>query len=296
VGWFSLERGVERKLLILSGIGTLATLVNPYGQHLWLYPLQYANFGSASLRYILEWQSPNFHDPTTIVMLIIVLVMGVFGVRQRPSVPLDVVLAVLFTAMGLTSNRHIPLFGVVVTPIVFARVLHELTGARRWLSGFDPRAVGAALLVVIPLGMAVRLSWEPPESRTVQLGREPSAGSLPSGAARVLRDELSPGNLLNEYDWGGYLIYTLYPKWKIGVDGRADVHGDLTMDLNYQIFNGAQGWQETVERLNVSYLLVRKGGPLEKAIEREPSWSRVYDGAIEKLFARRTSFDAPPSP
>ena len=71
------------------------------------------------------------------------------------------------------------------------------------------------------------------------------------------------------------------------MDGRADVHGDATMDLNYQIFNGAKGWHEEVERLNVAYLLVRKGGPLASALNADPSWSLEVDGNVEQLFARR---------
>ena len=289
IEWFSLERPIARKLGALAALCTLATLVTPHGWDVWLYPFQYASFGSASLRYILEWQSPNFHDSTTFIMLGTVLLMGVVGVRSKPSIPIDVVWTVLLTAMGLLSSRHIPLVAIVVTPIVAARVMYEAPALRRWLAGFDVRFVGIALLLVIPVGTALRLRSTAAEDVTIQIGREPEERNLPRQAARQMLESLPPGPLLNEYDWGGYLIYRLYPTWKVGVDGRADVHGDATIDLNYRIFNGAPGWQSEVSRLGVAYLLVRKGGPLANALASEPSWTLVVDGDVEQLFARRAS-------
>ena len=294
VAWFSCERSLVRKLGMLTVVCTMASLVTPHGASVWLYPFQYANLGSASLRYILEWQSPNFHDSTTVVMLVIVLAMAVVGVRQKPSSSIDVAWAVLFTAMGLLSNRHIPLFAIVVTPIVCARVLHEFPSVRRWLAEFDLRIVGIALVVVIPLVTGLRLTWRSTMDMPLQLGGKPAERNLPSSAVRQMLERLPPGALLNEYDWGGYLIYHLYPTWRIGVDGRADVHGDAMMDLNYQIFNGATGWQEEVERLKVVYLLVRKGGPLAIALNADPSWSLVVDGNVERLFARRDTRGSSP--
>jgi hypothetical protein len=116
--------------------------------------------------------------------------------------------------------------------------------------------------------------------------REPSKQGLPSGAVRMMMDSLPPGNLINEYDWGGFLIYSLYPRWHIGIDGRADVHGDATMTLNYQIFTAAPGWQQLVYGVGATYILVRKSGPLATALGSAPSWKLLFEGDVEMLFAR----------
>jgi hypothetical protein len=98
---------------------------------------------------------------------------------------------------------------------------------------------------------------------------------------------IPPGNLLNEYDWGGYLIYKLYPTWKTGVDGRADVHGDNTINHHYQLFNAFPNWQNLADSLKAEYILVRKSGALSLALSKDASWQIVFEGDVEQLFVRR---------
>jgi hypothetical protein len=46
------------------------------------------------------------------------------------------------------------------------------------------------------------------------------ASTLPAGAVAFLRREGRRGTLWNEYVWGGYLIWHLYPDLRVSIDGR----------------------------------------------------------------------------
>jgi hypothetical protein len=220
-------------------------------------------------------------------MLLILLCMCAVGVARPPSNSIDVAWTLLFTSMALMSNRHIPLFGVIVPPIVAARVLSDFSRVRRWLANFDLRVIGLSLCVALPLTILASRIASDANGFNVQWGHEPEDQGLPRGAVDERLTNIPPGNLLNEYDWGGYLIYKLHPTWKTGVDGRADVHGDSTINLNYQLFNAMPGWQNIPDSLNAEYILTRKFGALSLALSNESSWQIVFDGDIEQLFARR---------
>jgi hypothetical protein len=289
-GYFFLEKETLLRLGCLALACTLATLLTPHGLQGWLYPFQYADLGSASLRYIAEWQSPNFHDPTTTVMLLLVLAMSIVGVMRAPSTPIDIAWTIALTTLALLSSRHIPLFGIAITPIICARLLTEFPSIRRWTNDFNTRALGIALCVVMPLTLALSMKMGIfSDATALQTGPAPSDIGLPRDAVQKMTTSLPPGNVISEYDWGGYLIYMLHPTWKVGIDGRADVHGDATMDLHYRLLNAQPGWQGVAASLKANYILTRKFGALDVALSNDPQWQLIYEGSVEKLFAPRVT-------
>ena len=48
----------------------------------------------------------------------------------------------------------------------------------------------------------------------------------PRDAVTYIADHHLPPNILNDYTFGGYLIWRLYPAYQVYVDGRADLYGD----------------------------------------------------------------------
>ena len=56
------EAVIVRPALGALGVSLVATLINPTGPSLLLYPLTFIGGGSATMRYIQEWQPPNFRD------------------------------------------------------------------------------------------------------------------------------------------------------------------------------------------------------------------------------------------
>src|SRR5207244_2332636 len=96
------------------------------------------------LRYIQEWQSPNFHDPINLIFALSLLLLAVTGIASRvPSteyrVPstegtgslgtrysvlgtridvTDALILALFTIMALQVTRLLPLYGVMVLPLL----------------------------------------------------------------------------------------------------------------------------------------------------------------------------------
>lgn len=273
-----------RPLLLVTVLSVAATLLSPHGLDALRYPFTYAGSGNASQRYIAEWQSPDFHQPVFLVFAASLLLGLVLGLGRAPLGPTAIVWATGFTLLGLQSIRHIPLYAIVVLPLIGARLQAEWPRLPRRLAGWS-RALGQTLALVLPLALAA-LALTRSDDR--HFSWAPSATGYPAGAVAYLRDTAPAGNLFHEYHWGGYLLYELYPQRQVFIDGRADVYGDAFVERFRTVTQLRPGWREVLADYDVRLILVEKDSPLAVVLRDDPAWREIYSGAIERLFARET--------
>ena len=50
--------------------------------------------------------------------------------------------------------------------------------------------------------------------------------------------------MYNEYEFGDYIIYLLYPQYKVFIDGRADMYGTEWMKEYYKVKSLEPGWEQ----------------------------------------------------
>ena len=245
----------RQRYAIVAIASVVATFVTPAGLGTWTAP------GFHFLhppREIQEWSVP---DPTTVPGAIFALTMCaalaiafIAGGGARAAVVLAPVLFV-----SLIATRQMPLFAIAAAPFFAAygptalKRSAELSGLRlpAFATGQRPPgrradAVAVALTALLLGGAAVT-------------GTEaPSLADYPTAALSSLR--AGPG-LLNQYDWGGYLIWAA-PATPVFVDGRLtpylpDVLTDYTTVIGVH-----PGWREVLARRGIRQLLVRPADPV----------------------------------
>lgn len=276
-----------KTLLIVSLLSTAATLFNPHSLQALSYPFTYIGSGNASMRFITEWQSPDFHQFRYLLFAAAVLVVGLLGALRRPLGITESLWMLVFTVMGLQSVRHIPLYAIVVVPLLGARLQAEIPSLRRSLSHWR-RPVLLIVVVWLAFGAsALRTAATVDKRMGLQIGREPNDTSYPAGAVDYIRTHDLTGNLFHEYRWGGYLIYNLYPWKQVFVDGRADVYGDEFISDFVDVMKLRPIWRNTLERYNVQEVLVEKDGALAVILSEGDEWQQVYEGESEILFIRQ---------
>lgn len=282
-----------------------ASLANPYFYHLHAHMLKYLRDPFQS-QHIMEFLSPSFHHPTAIffeAMLALAAATAVWNVSKgRFAEP---VLLLMWAHAGLLAARNIPIFMLVAAPPVAAAIeewlarLPELrvaewlrTAARRFnrlAAGMgQTEAIGrwhlvsaAGLLVVAALLYAphppklFRAEFDPksyPAAALEALGRDPSA------------------HIFTHDEWGDYLIYRLYPRGKVFVDGRSDFYGDDFEEKYIDVLNVKYGWEKTLDRFGVDTILMPPDAPLTGALKESSRWRVVYDDGVALVFrsARKT--------
>ena len=199
-----------RYLLFLTGVfvlGLFAALINPNGFKILIYPFQTLT-DSAMQQYIKEWQSPNFHLNTMLPMVIMILSLiglGMFGKQRIPIT--QILLTLVFGFEALHSIRNIPLFALVCVPVLSEEI-------SSWVKIQSNTQIPKRFIWLIPIFFAcIAVILVHDFIRISNFQSTEIAESYPQAAVDWISENQPQGRIFNAYDWGGYLIWRLYPKY-----------------------------------------------------------------------------------
>jgi hypothetical protein len=150
----------------------------------------------------------------------------------------------------------------------------------------DPRA-GLALSVVALCAIAAATSW----AGLRGFAREDSH-VMPAQALAAARGSGLNGPVFNDYDFGGYLIFSGVP---VFVDGRVDLYGDTFMRAYSRAeANEGDALPRLLQRYHIAWTLLPPGAAAVKALDRMAGWRRVYadDRAVVHRRIRETRLAA----
>jgi hypothetical protein len=85
-----------------------------------------------------------------------------------------------------------------------------------------------------------------------------------------------PGPLLNQYDWGGYIVWKLWPRVPVYIDGRADVYGDQMMKQYDVVTNLRKDWRSVLDQWEIRAILLPAGAPLVTGLQQQGGWQQAY--------------------
>jgi hypothetical protein len=223
-------------------------------------------------RFIVEEAPPDVLRPSGFVFALFGL--ATLGLAlARGGTLLEALLLVPLFWLGLSAQRHMPYFALAATPYIAAGV-SDLWWRWRPASRFAmPRpvivGVGAGLVAIVAVSVATA-PFAPDESR------------YPTAARAALA--ATSGNLLNEYDWGGYLIWRV-PERPVFVDGRLfPFLPDVFTEYEEMVFV-RPGWRDQLDRHAIAQVLLRPDRPLVTAL-RELGWTIVAEDATAVVLQR----------
>lgn len=268
-------------LLITLGFCILATLVNPNGIRIIIYPFQTLTSPSMQ-QFIQEWFSPDFHlmmwQP--LAWLILALI-GVGMINKKSISPTHIFLTLGFGYAALVSMRNIPFFALAAIPVLTEQVgslieIHtSVYKPGRLFRLAVPILLGGILLITCLRFIQV-----------VQKQPEMEAENFPKTSVDWLLVNLHPGNLFNSYNWGGYLIWRMYPHYRVYIDGRADVYGDAFIFDYLSIYNAEPGWQDKLNNHAIQTVLVEPYAPLANVLRQSPDWHIAFSDKVSTIFVK----------
>ncbi|RME56323.1 hypothetical protein D6779_10780, partial [Candidatus Parcubacteria bacterium] len=180
----------------------------------------------------------------------------------------------LFAWMGLTARRNFGPFALTVAPVL-ARHLEDVlaqmgtrlpqgvrtrfAGEMRTLEGAPAQRESRFRLgvVVVFLGLALLKGYAVTRPAFVE---SVIGAQFPADAVAWIKENHPQGNLFNEYNWGGYLIWAL-PEYPVAVDGRTDLYGDPVLRRYLDARAARAGWETTLQDWDVRVALLSPGAP-----------------------------------
>lgn len=283
-----------RPLLLVGMSCAAAVLLNPNGARMYLYPLETLR-SQAMMKYIDEWLSPNFHELMfQPLLLLIFATFSMLALSSRRVRLLSVVLLLATAAGALRSARNVPFFVLIAMPLLAEHSWNWITPHRwgQWLTRPEKREVGSQAMLKIALNLALLVAL-PVIVAAVRVhhsvAKQPAAEAkeFPVAAVEFMRAQKPPQPIFNEYGWGGYLIWKLYPDYRVYIDGRADVYGDAFIEEFLLTRGGATGWRGALDKYGVRTVLVKPETGLASLLRQEREWQKVFEDPQAVIFVRK---------
>jgi hypothetical protein len=229
------KRRLDRLTIVIGTGSLLATLLNPYGWHLWHFIATTVRLHRAD---ITEWHPVWVDTRSAIGFWLLAAGVTVFSaVRRRTGARVEslVFLAVLGYA-AQRVQRLVPLF-VLSTALLLA------PAAARWVRrpprirrvDHNPGVIRVVNMVVLAAlwAFAAYSGW--PHVRCIP----PLPGSADAVAAGALRSAAN-GRLLVEFDWGEYAIWHFGPALRVSIDGRREtIYSQARIDAQSEMERGS---------------------------------------------------------
>jgi hypothetical protein len=289
-GWFSLEwraSWVRVKRLALALVLALAMVpFNPNGVRIFGYPFE--TLRSPTMQsFINEWSSPNFHDAKYFPFMLMLLMLPLLLSFSRPGLKAHQIFLLLATAgAALFSVRHIPIFVIVAAPILSFeaqdrfRYAPKLIPAPTARSASNPIWLNGLILAALMVFVLVRV-------RSILEGQEKNeAESFPASAVTFLASHPASQPILNHYNWGGYFIWKLYPKYLVYIDGRADLYGDSFLQDFASTYYFSDGWEKILQKWEIRTVILPPDAPLVTGLESNPGWKQIYCDSQATIMSR----------
>ena len=270
------DRG--RDLVPVAIAATVAGALNPNWFAAYVYPFHVANVS----RQIDEWASPALHDPYGAVLIFSLLALPVLTLFlvKKPDVNY-LSLGIVFGLMGMAAVKNGWLAGFALAPGLALALSHLRWPSPSPSGPIERLALGTVAVLALSTG-AIYAGYN-------VLGRSDAEilveSHFPSEVVSSL-NELPPGNVLNPYEWGGYLIWAA-PRFRVSIDGRNDMYGEELLTEDFQLEDLWGRWRELLERPQIDYVLWDRDLPLSQVLPLLDGWSLLHEDEEAVLYQRR---------
>jgi hypothetical protein len=289
-GSWNLPAERRKRLWIAAGASLAASALNPNGLNVFAVLTNYrTSYLTATL---IEWKRPPLWGPPYTFNVLLYLAASVLLLNVKKVRIADALLFLAFSAAALLAFRNV-IFMAFVAPVLLAAYGWPMVSPR--LAAAPRRMIATAAGVTLAAALALGLFG----GSLFQL--RAAEWRCPHQAAEFLRANGLQARLFNSYEYGGYLIWSLWPRQQTFIDGRA-LNESVYRDYQKILYPSAASQDESRrerEKLLDQYgveLVVMNGFEyvtgviyplvLAMANPQNTAWQLVFADEAAVIFAR----------
>jgi hypothetical protein len=263
-----------RLLAIFAGC-IVATLINPYGWHLYQVIWGYVHTG-AQWNEIVELTAPSFRRFAHFIELLLALSAALaLGAGRNRSV-FRIALVAVSAMISFHASRDAWMISVVAVFICAEQMETNAASMESPRNSVLIIAISAALALILSIAAQTRVGLSS-GALIAELDR-----MYPVRAASFVADRHPLGPLYNSVNWGGYLIYNLR-EYPVAADGRTDAYGgDVGQALRVE--QGLAGWKQDPTFAASNVILIERNLPLARLLAEDPDFRMVYQDHLAMVF------------
>jgi hypothetical protein len=277
-GWDSQRRRMFGLALIFSAA---ALLVNPVGVKLAVYPVDFMLHLPINLSVIDEWKPLAMNSGRGVgIMATLACIFLTVLVRRSRLFWHELALLAVGTWFAVSHERMVFAFGILAAPIVSRLLADSWDDYQDKQDRVWPNAVMIALALLVAF-------WSFPTKRSIAKQME---ASNPVKAVEFIQAHHLSGHMLNEYVYGGYLIWAA-PEHPVFVDGRADLFEFAGVLGEYGKWATLQSDPNALlNKYKIDFCLLDHGAPMARVLQLLPGWKSVYSDDQSVIFVRSGKF------
>jgi hypothetical protein len=260
------------------GIFTLgavvAAVITPHGIDTLLFPFRLMSM--KNLYSIQEWKPIDLSHLTGMtVSILVALYIGLTGMVRLPRFRVLLVTGLIFLTFQHVRNAQV--FGVMA-PLLIANGF----GPTRPLMTAEWVMGGVTVLAAI-ISLFARIGF--PLDRI-------DDGSYATAALASLPADLRDKPVLNEYGFGGLMIFSGIKPF---IDGRADLYGDKGMETYLSIVHAkADVLDDVLCRYHIAWTMFGPDTVVPALMDRTPGWHRLYSDKLAVIHVRDAKAETAP--
>ena len=287
---FKLNKKQIKTLSIVLVLTIIASCLNPFGPKMLLYP--FSNMLDDSMTsYILEWNSPSFHNFLGLYIFITIAFPLFNLILQKKDMKMhEIGFQLMFLFMALKSQRFIGMYGIYstwnlgkyffVTDDMMDVLKKPFIKYQKYIYG-----VSCGVLVLFAALVGYRQV-----SLFKSVGLIDNDGFYSDKAVEKLI-EIKPERLFNDYSQGGYLLYKLneykaLDDVKIFAYGLGDVFSNDILPDAMNLSNLYTNPRSIIEKYDFDCLITTKKYPLHYFLDECNDYKLVYEDDMCYIYVR----------
>ena len=293
-----LSRKPWRPYLLILGPCLAATLINPYGWTYWPYLIKAITMPRPE---IYEWMSMWRAYSMGFKHLSMHLFLGLFPLillfclkpLHRDWSAILVLAAVVW--MAFSHMRHIVFMGLAMAALLPSGAGYFIKTRNREASMLFAAVLLSMASLMVLNGKVVWAHTQYLHAYRNPLSLEayppsqvlPGQMSYPVDGVAFLKEKGINGNILTEFDWGQFVIWTL-PESKVAMDGRYEtVYPDKVCREFFAFAYGRPGAEEYLAKYPHEIALLKDRSVTSAQLVQSPDWLFAFKGDGCAVFLRK---------
>jgi hypothetical protein len=267
-----------RRMLALAILLSVAAMfLNPIGVKQILYPVDTVLHQHIGLSEVSEWQPLQFGEARGLACLAVLGCIFLLVLVSRTELLWHELLLLAFGIWAASGHRRLVfVFGILVGPILSRMLSTFWEGYNAEQDRPLPNAVFLAGSLLVAF-----LAFPNPGNLTRQVDE-----NSPAKAVEFIKTHQLSGPMLNEYVYGGYLIWAA-PEYPVFVDGRADVFEQTGVLAEFGRWATLQADpRELLDKYRVNLCLLTPKSPMAFVLPLLHNWTTAYSDNNSVIFVR----------
>jgi len=276
LGWSIDGSPPPRGIFFIAAACAAATFITPYHVLLYRQILDYIGGQTGIFQNIVELHPMFFRSPGDWLVLFLALSAAFALGWRRKWVPYPMLIFIMAAFWAFRARRDVWALVLVSVWIVGETARAFCSVSER---GLTWRWIASAAVSVMAVLLGIGTLRQITETHLQAVVKS----VYPVEAVDYVRRHRLPGPLFNDYDWGGFLLWSL-PELPVVMDGRVNLYGDEKFERSLNTWSGGKGWETDPDLLRSQVIIAKRDRQLTNLLRASPKYRIAYEDKMAVVF------------